>query len=111
MHKTLLHNHPHASKKPLFVYYYLDAAIAYDDDEEVRNQGRHAFSKNGVLDYDLGDAHDFCGTPEDLKAIEKEMKRREIEDDIYCSVFAIDNISQILKQCPPDFEFITIKNK
>ncbi len=102
---------PPCVKKGLSVYYYLDADAAYDENKEVRRQRRHTFSKNGALDYDLDCAHDFCGTPDELETIKKELKRREIEDDIACSVFTFDNIDQILNECPPDFEFIIIKKK
>ncbi len=94
--------------KALIVYYYPDAETAYNDDTEIRDRYRSAFSQNGAFNFDLDCVNNFSGTREELMNIEKKLRRRETEDDISCSVFAMRNISQILKEWPRDFEFIVI---
>jgi hypothetical protein len=96
--------------KPLVVYYYRDAATAYNEDEEIRKHHRRAFSQNGADYSDLGQANNFCGTTEELKDIKQEMKRREIEETDSWSLFTRGNIGRILKECPRDYEYIVIDN-
>ena len=58
-------------ERPLVVYYYPDAEIAYSEEEEIRTQHRHVFSQNGAFDYDLGYADNFTGTPNELRDISR----------------------------------------
>lgn len=90
--------------KALVVYYYPDDETAFHEDERVREESRRAFSKNGARHLELDSAYDFCGERWELAAIkEKWATNPYLEEEV-------DNISEILCECPSDYEFIVINN-